>query len=70
MPAEEPTCVNERKSPRWRAGECSTLSSAEPPRSAPAERPCNSRSTISPTTAHQPIWANLGSRPMIVVATP
>jgi hypothetical protein len=70
MPAAEPIWVNDPKSPRLRTGACSTDSSAEPPHSAPADRPWMMRRTTSETAAHQPMAAKFGTSPMSVDAVP
>ena len=70
MPAADPICVNEPNSPRRPTGACSTERRAEPPHSAPADRPWKMRRTTSPAAAHQPIASKVGMRPMSVEAIP
>ena len=57
MPSGTPICGAEPNRPRLPWGACSTDSSAAPPHSPPADRPCSSRSATSRIGAHTPIWA-------------
>ena len=70
MPAGGHDRMSEVMSPRRRGGANSDTIVAAPASSAPAPKPCTSRSSTSSTGAASPIAAAVGSRPMPTVATP
>lgn len=69
-PAGDPCCTHAPARPFFSGRAFSVESSTAPPHSPPTAKPCRPRSTTSRIGASIPICANVGSRPIRVVATP